>query len=151
MSIASTVKNTITKALQRFAVEGNIDDTKTFILLSCNSETDLQNNEFVYKLYYNQLEGDIYMSKFQRDITFNEITNVKIPMIDIFGIAAPFLRNALSKYTKELTIPISKAGLKFFIYKMKNGDQIKTSLAVNIMNDKTAVKSIDFVEMFNDL
>ena len=78
------------KAIQNFAKEHNVDNTKSAVLISTKDEA---NSTPIYTLLINNIP--------KGEVSFNQILNVKIDFLGREIIASPFIANTIRRLARE--------------------------------------------------
>tara|TARA_B100000902_G_scaffold368298_1_gene391549 strand:+ start:1050 stop:1460 length:411 start_codon:yes stop_codon:yes gene_type:complete len=90
MDIKETSIGIMRKAIQNFAKEHNVDNTKSAVLISTKDEA---NSTPIYTLLINNIP--------KGEVSFNQILNVKIDFLGREIIASPFIANTIRRLARE--------------------------------------------------
>ena len=90
MDIKETSIGIMRKAIQNFAKEHNVENTKSAVLISTKDEA---NSTPIYTLLINNIP--------KGEVSFNQILNVKIDFLGREIIASPFIANTIRRLARE--------------------------------------------------
>jgi hypothetical protein len=90
MDLTTQTRNIMAKAIKNFADEGKVDNTEIQILISTDDEENCTPKYQVLK-----------KNKPFKEITFNDILNVKVDFLGREMIASPFIANTIKRLAKE--------------------------------------------------
>ena len=110
MDIQKTTSNIMLTAIKNFAKEFEVAETKTQLMINASDE----NCTPIYKVLVD--------NKVKKQVTFNEILNVKLDFLGREIIASPFIASSLRKLRREQGCGFEE--LNILIYKQKEEQQI---------------------------
>ena len=134
MSLETQTKKIMSAAIKRYSQEENIETNKVQLLIS----TDNPDCEPKYKVLIN--------NKPLKEVSFNQILNVKLDFLGRELIATPFITSSLKKMIRETNCSYEEANVLIYATDEKAED-IKLYFFVN----HTATKSMTFTDIFADL
>jgi len=134
MSLESQTKKIMKAAIERYAEEQKVESDKVQLLIY----TDNPDCEPKYKV--------LVHNKPLKQVSFNEILNVKLDFLGRELIATPFIKSSLKKMIRQTNCSYEEANV--LIYTSNNEeDSIKLYFFVN----HTATKAMTFTDIFADL
>jgi len=134
MDIQKSTKEIMLKAISNFSKEFEVDTTKTQLMILASDD----NCSPKYQVLLN--------NKVVRDVTFNEILNVKLDFLGREMIASPFIAGSLRKLRNEQEC--SWEEVKVLIYKQK---EEQDSPNMYFFNGNKPIKPITMDFIFGDL
>ena len=135
MSIHSQTKNIMANAIKNFAKDNSLDTKEVQFLISTDD-----NNSCTPKYQF------LIKHKPQRQVSFNEILNVKVDFLGREMIASPFIANTVRRLSKENEC--STLDVNVLIYaKNSNVDDV----LMYVFNKNKGVKFIDFEYLFEGM
>ena len=132
MDIEKQTKQTMSDAINNFALEFQKEIKNVQLMIKC-SDVEIP----VYELLIN--------NKKEKDITFNEILNVKIDFLGREMIVAPFIMNTLKKLRKEENCRLDE--MNILIYKQDDSEKVYMYFFVGTK----PIKPITFDFVFEEL
>jgi hypothetical protein len=134
MDIQKTTSNIMLNAIKNFAKEFDVAETSTQLMINASDE----NCSPTYKVLVN--------NKVKKEVTFNQILNVKLDFLGREIIATPFISSSLRKLRREQGCGFED--LNILIYKQKE-DQAVPNLY--FFEGVKPVKPITFDYLFGDM
>lgn len=134
MDIQKTTSNIMLNAIKNFAKEFDVAETKTQLMINASDE----NCTPIYKVLVD--------NKVKKQVTFNEILNVKLDFLGREIIATPFIASSLRKLRREQGCGFQD--LNILIYKQKDEQQIPN---LYFFEGSKPVKPITFDYLFGDM
>jgi len=134
MDIQKSTKEIMLKAISNFSKEFEVDTTKTQLMILASDD----NCSPKYQVLLN--------NKVVRDVTFNEILNVKLDFLGREMIASPFIAGSLRKLRNEQEC--SWEEVKVLIYKQK---EEQDSPNMYFFKGNKPIKPITMDFIFGDL
>lgn len=110
MNVQNQTKNIMSKAIDNYANENNVENYQTQLMINSDENSDVP----TYKL--------LIKNKIKQELTFNEILNVKIDFLGREQIATPFIANTLKRLSKEQNCDLKDVNV--LIYKIKDNENI---------------------------
>tara|TARA_Y100001972_G_C7520466_1_gene262565 strand:- start:73 stop:483 length:411 start_codon:yes stop_codon:yes gene_type:complete len=132
MDIEKQTKQTMSDAINNFALEYEKEIKNVQLMIKCDDEFTPK-----YELLIN--------NKKEKDITFNEVLNVKIDFLGREMIVAPFITNTLKKLRKETNC--SPNEMNILIYKKDDTEKVYLYFFV----ETKPIKPISFDFIFEEL
>lgn len=134
MDIQKTTSNIMLNAIKNFAKEFEVAETSTQLMINASDE----NCTPIYKVLVD--------NKVKKQVTFNEILNVKLDFLGREIIATPFIASSLRKLRREQGCGFQD--LNILIYKQKEEQQIPN---LYFFEGSKPVKPITFDYLFGDM
>ena len=134
MDIQKTTSNIMLTAIKNFAKEFDVAETKTQLMINASDE----NCTPIYKVLVD--------NKIKKQVTFNEILNVKLDFLGREIIATPFIASSLRKLRREQGCGFDD--LNILIYKQKEDQTIPN---LYFFEGSKPVKPITFDYLFGDM
>ena len=134
MDIQKTTSNIMLTAIKNFAKEFDVAETKTQLMINASDE----NCTPIYKVLVD--------NKIKKQVTFNEILNVKLDFLGREIIATPFIASSLRKLRREQGCGFEV--LNILIYKQKEEQQIPN---LYFFEGSKPIKPITFDYLFGDM
>lgn len=135
MSIVTQTKNIMANAIKNFAKESNLDIKEVQFLISTDDEKSCTPKyRFLIK------------HKPQREVSFNEILNVKVDFLGREMIASPFIANTIRRLSKENEC--STLDVNVLIYSQ---DPDVKEVLMYCFNKEQAIKPITFDYLFEGM
>ena len=134
MDIQKTTSNIMLTAIKNFAKEFDVAETKTQLMINASDE----NCTPIYKVLVD--------NKIKKQVTFNEILNVKLDFLGREIIATPFIASSLRKLRREQGCGFEE--LNILIYKQKEEQQIPN---LYFFEGSKPIKPITFDYLFGDM
>lgn len=134
MDIQKTTSNIMLTAIKNFAKEFDVAETKTQLMINASDE----NCTPIYKVLVD--------NKIKKQVTFNEILNVKLDFLGREIIATPFIASSLRKLRREQGCGFED--LNILIYKQKEEQQIPN---LYFFEGSKPIKPITFDYLFGDM
>jgi hypothetical protein len=134
MDIVKTTSNIMLNAIKNFSQEFGVAETETQLMINASDE----NCSPTYKVLVN--------NKVKKQVTFNQILNVKLDFLGREIIATPFIASSLRKLRREQGCGFED--LSILIYKQKE-EQTKPNLY--FFEGVKPVKPITFDYLFGDM
>ena len=134
MDIQKTTSNIMLNAIKNFAKEFEVSETKTQLMINASDE----NCTPIYKVLVD--------NKIKKQVTFNEILNVKLDFLGREIIATPFIASSLRKLRREQGCGFED--LNILIYKQKEEQQIPN---LYFFEGSKPIKPITFDYLFGDM
>lgn len=134
MDIQKTTSNIMLTAIKNFAKEFEVAETKTQLMINASDE----NCTPIYKVLVD--------NKVKKQVTFNEILNVKLDFLGREIIASPFIASSLRKLRREQGCGFEE--LNILIYKQKEEQQIPN---LYFFEGSKPIKPITFDYLFGDM
>ena len=134
MDIQKTTSNIMLNAIKNFSKEFEVEETKTQLMIKASDE----NCTPIYKV----LVGN----KVKKQVTFNEILNVKLDFLGREIIASPFIASSLRKLRREQGCGFED--LNILIYKQKEDQAIPN---LYFFEGVKPIKPITFDYLFGDM
>lgn len=134
MDIQKTTSNIMLTAIKNFAKEFEVAETKTQLMINASDE----NCTPIYKVLVD--------NKVKKQVTFNEILNVKLDFLGREIIATPFIASSLRKLRREQGCGFEE--LNILIYKQKEEQQIPN---LYFFEGSKPIKPITFDYLFGDM
>ena len=134
MDIQKTTSNIMLNAIKNFSQEFGVAETETQLMINASDE----NCSPTYKVLVN--------NKVKKQVTFNQILNVKLDFLGREIIATPFIASSLRKLRREQGCGFED--LSILIYKQKE-EQTKPNLY--FFEGVKPVKPITFDYLFGDM
>lgn len=133
MDIQKSTQDIMLNAITNFSNEFGVSETETQLMIKASDE----NCTPKYQLLKN--------NKVVRDVTFNEILNVKLDFLGREIIASPFIASALRKLRNEYQCEYQE--MSVLIYKQKAE---QTSPNMYFFNGVKPIKPITMKDIFGD-
>jgi hypothetical protein len=121
-------------AIKNFSKEFEVEETKTQLMINASDE----NCTPIYKVLVD--------NKVKKQVTFNEILNVKLDFLGREIIASPFIASSLRKLRREQGCGFEE--LNILIYKQKEEQQIPN---LYFFEGSKPIKPITFDYLFGDM
>ena len=134
MDVQKITEDIMINAINRFAKSYNIESTKTQLMIKASDEDCAPR----YQLLLN--------NRFEKDLTFNEILNVKLDFLGREIIATPFIASSLRRLRREH--PCDYRDVNILIYKAKEENK---NPSLYFFEGTKAVKPIGMDYIFNDM
>jgi hypothetical protein len=134
MDIQKTTSNIMLNAIKNFAKEFEVAETSTQLMINASDE----NCTPIYKVLVD--------NKVKKQVTFNEILNVKLDFLGRELIATPFIASSLRKLRREQGCGFED--LNILIYKQKDEQQIPN---LYFFEGVKPIKPITFDYLFGDM
>jgi hypothetical protein len=134
MDIQKTTSNIMLTAIKNFAKEFEVEETKTQLMINASDE----NCTPIYKVLVD--------NKVKKQVTFNEILNVKLDFLGREIIASPFIASSLRKLRREQGCGFED--LSILIYKQKDEQTIPN---LYFFEGVKPIKPITFHYLFGDM
>ena len=134
MDIQKTTSNIMLTAIKNFAKEFEVAETKTQLMINASDE----NCTPIYKVLVD--------NKVKKQVTFNQILNVKLDFLGREIIATPFIASSLRKLRREQGCGFEE--LNILIYKQKEEQQIPN---LYFFEGSKPIKPITFDYLFGDM
>jgi hypothetical protein len=134
MDVQKITEEIMINAINRYAKEHNVDSVKTQLMIKASDEDCTPK----YQLLLN--------NKYERDLTFNQILNVKLDFLGREIIATPFIASALRRLRREH--PCNYNEINILIYKQKEEN---SSPSLYFFEGSKAVKPIGMDYIFSDI
>ena len=134
MDIEKQTKDVMLNAISNFSKEYEVSELETQLMIRA-TDSDCTPK---YQVLVN--------NKFKKDVTFNEILNVKLDFLGREHIVSPFIARSLRKLRNEHKCEVDK--MSILIYK-KPSDETKPFLC--FFEGTKAIKPIDFKYIFGDM
>jgi hypothetical protein len=134
MDIQKTTSNIMLNAIKNFSKEFEVEETKTQLMIKASDE----NCTPIYKVLVD--------NKVKKQVTFNEILNVKLDFLGREIIATPFIASSLRKLRREQGCGYED--LNILIYKQKDEQQIPN---LYFFEGVKPIKPITFDYLFGDM
>jgi len=134
MDIEKQTKDVMLNAISNFSKEYEVSDLETQLMIRA-TDSDCTPK---YQVLVN--------NKFKKDVTFNEILNVKLDFLGREHIVSPFIASSLRKLRNEHNCEVEE--MSILIYK-RDSDPLKPYLY--FFEGTKAVKPIDFKYIFGDM
>lgn len=134
MDIEKQTKDVMLNAISNFSKEYEVSDLETQLMIRA-TDSDCTPK---YQVLVN--------NKFKKDVTFNEILNVKLDFLGREHIVSPFIASSLRKLRNEHKCEVDE--MSILIYK-RPSDETKPYLY--FFEGTKAVKPIDFKYIFGDM
>lgn len=134
MDIQKTTSNIMLNAIKNFSKEFEVEETKTQLMINASDE----NCTPIYKVLVD--------NKVKKQVTFNEILNVKLDFLGREIIASPFIASSLRKLRREQGCGFEE--LNILIYKQKEEQQIPN---LYFFEGSKPIKPITFDYLFGDM
>ena len=133
MSIITQTKSVMANALMRYANENNTDYTQSQILI-CSDSPECTPS---YKILKNH--------KILKDVTFNDLLNVKIDFLGRELVATPFIKNCIKRITKENSCNFNEVNVLVY-----SKDQECKKIKLYLFIGTTPTKEITFDYLFGE-
>jgi len=134
MDIQKTTSNIMLTAIKNFAKEFEVEETKTQLMINASDD----NCTPIYKVLVD--------NKVKKQVTFNEILNVKLDFLGREIIASPFIASSLRKLRREQGCGFED--LSILIYKQKDEQTIPN---LYFFEGVKPIKPITFDYLFGDM
>lgn len=134
MDIEKQTKDVMLNAISNFSKEYEVSELETQLMIRA-TDSDCTPK---YQVLVN--------NKFKKDVTFNEILNVKLDFLGREHIVSPFIASSLRKLRNEHKCEVDE--MSILIYK-KPSDETKPFLY--FFEGTKAIKPIDFKYIFGDM
>jgi hypothetical protein len=134
MDIQKTTSNIMLNAIKNFAKEFDVAETSTQLMINASDE----NCSPTYKVLVN--------NKVKKEVTFNQILNVKLDFLGREIIATPFISSSLRKLRREQGCGFED--LNILIYKQKEDQAVPNLYFFEVVKP---VKPITFDYLFGDM
>ena len=134
MDIQKTTSNIMLNAIKNFSKEYDVAETKTQLMINASDE----NCTPIYKV--------LVENKIKKQVTFNEILNVKLDFLGREIIASPFIASSLRKLRREQGCGFED--LNILIYKQKEDQAIPN---LYFFEGVKPIKPITFDYLFGDM
>ena len=134
MDIEKQTKDVMLNAISNFSKEYEVSELETQLMIRA-TDSDCTPK---YQVLVN--------NKFKKDVTFNEILNVKLDFLGREHIVSPFIASSLRKLRNEHKCEVDE--MSILIYK-RPSDETKPYLY--FFEGTKAVKQIDFKYIFGDM
>lgn len=134
MDIQKTTSNIMLNAIKNFSKEYDVAETKTQLMINASDE----NCTPIYKVLVD--------NKVKKQVTFNEILNVKLDFLGREIIATPFIASSLRKLRREQGCGFED--LNILIYKQKEDQAIPN---LYFFEGVKPIKPITFDYLFGDM
>lgn len=134
MDIQKTTSNIMLTAIKNFAKEFEVAETSTQLMIKASDE----NCTPIYKVLVD--------NKVKKEVTFNQILNVKLDFLGREMIATPFIASSLRKLRREQGCGFED--LNILIYKQKEDQTIPN---LYFFEGSKPVKPITFDYLFGDM
>lgn len=129
--ITEIVEKVMRNGIISFAEKAGVRIGHSQIMIFCKEDTAIP----CYKsLIYEQPS---------REVSFNEILGVKVDLLNREGIAAPFIQNAILRFSKEFNIAPNHIHIVIFV------NEINKSVNLHLYNGATSIKPISLDEVLN--
>lgn len=132
MDIEKQTKKIMSSAIDRYAKEYQKELKDVQLMIKCDNEATP----------YYQLLID---NKFEKDITFNEVLDVKVDFLGREHIVAPFISKSLRKLQKETDCKVEE--INILIYKKVSTETLSLYFFINTK----PIKPITFEFIFEEL
>ena len=134
MSLETQTKKIMKAAIERYAEEEKVDKNKVQLLIY----TDNPDCEPKYKV--------LIHNKPLKQVSFNEILNVKLDFLGRELIATPFITSSLKKLIRETNCSYEEANVLIY-----TNDNEEGSIKLYFFVNNTATKPMTFTDIFADL
>ena len=134
MDIQKTTSNIMLNAIKNFSQEFGVAETETQLMINASDEDCSP----IYKVLVN--------NKVKKDVTFNQILNVKLDFLGRELIATPFISSSLRKLRREQGCGYEDVSV--LIYKQK---EEQTSPNLYFFEGVKPIKPITFDYLFGDM
>jgi hypothetical protein len=134
MDIQKTTSNIMLTAIKNFAKEFDVAETQTQLMINASDE----NCTPIYKVLVD--------NKVKKEVTFNQILNVKLDFLGREIIATPFIASSLRKLRREQGCGYE--ALNILIYKQKDEQQVPN---LYFFEGNKPIKPITFDYLFGDM
>ena len=134
MDIEKQTKDVMLNAISNFSKEYEVSELETQLMIRA-TDSDCTPK---YQVLVN--------NKFKKDVTFNEILNVKLDFLGREHIVSPFIASSLRKLRNEHKCEVEE--MSILIYK-RPSDENKPFLY--FFEGTKAIKPIDFKYIFGDM
>ena len=134
MDIQKTTSNIMLNAIKNFSQEFGVAETETQLMINASDE----NCSPTYKVLVN--------NKVKKQVTFNQILNVKLDFLGREIIATPFIASSLRKLRREQGCGFED--LSILIYKQKDEQTIPN---LYFFEGVKPIKPITFDYLFGDM
>ncbi len=134
MDIEKQTKDVMLNAISNFSKEYEVSELETQLMIRA-TDSDCTPK---YQVLVN--------NKFKKDVTFNEILNVKLDFLGREHIVSPFIASSLRKLRNEHKCEVEE--MSILIYK-RPSDETKPFLY--FFEGTKAIKPIDFKYIFGDM
>ena len=134
MDIEKQTKQVMLNAITNFSKEYNVTEMETQLMIKAGDEECNPS----YQVLVN--------NKVKKDVTFNEILNVKIDFLGRETIVSPFIASSLRKLRREQSCKAED--INVLIYKKSNNDK---EPYLYFFEGTKAIKPIGFDYIFGDL
>jgi hypothetical protein len=134
MDIQKSTEEIMITAINNFSTEFGVKSTETQLMIQSSDEDGtprylvLKNNKVV------------------REVTFNEILNVKLDFLGREIIASPFIAGAIRKLSREESVPINS--INVLIYKQKEEQE---SPSMYCFSESKPIKPMTIKDIFVDM
>ena len=135
MDIKETSIGIMRKAIQNFAKEHNVENTKSAVLIST---TDTESSTPNYQLLINNIP--------KGEVSFNRILNVKIDFLGREMIAKPFIANTIRRLARE-----NECGVLDINVLVYTQDESAENVLLYFFKGKTPVKPLTFEYLFAEM
>ena len=135
MSLETQTKKIMSAAIERYAEQEKVDTNQVQLLIY----TDNPDCEPKYKV--------LIHNKPLRDVSFNEILNVKLDFLGRELIATPFITSSLKKLIRETGCSYEEANVLIYTTDKDSVENINLYFFINT----TAAKSMTFKDIFADI
>lgn len=129
--ITEIVEKVMRNGIISFAEQAGVRIGHSQLMIFCKEDTAVP----CYK--------SLTYEKPSREVTFNEILGVKVDLLNREGIAAPFIQNAILRYSKEYNISPTHIHIVVFV------NEINKSVNLHLYNGATSIKPISLDEVLN--
>ena len=134
MDVQRITEEIMINAINRYSKEYNVESVKTQLMIKA-SDGDCTPK---YQLLIN--------NRYEKDLTFNQILNVKLDFLGREIIATPFIASALRRLRREHPCDFNE--LNILIYKTKEEN---TNPSLYFFEGSKAVNPIGMDYIFNDI
>lgn len=134
MDIQKTTSNIMLTAIKNFAKEFEVAETNTQLMINASDE----NCTPIYKVLVD--------NKVKKQVTFNQILNVKLDFLGREIIATPFIASSLRKLRREQGCGFED--LNILIYKQKEEQETPN---LYFFEGNKPIKPITFDYLFGDM
>ena len=134
MDVQKITQEIMINAINRYAKEHNVNSTNVQLMIKASDEECTPK----YQLLLN--------NRYERDLTFNQILNVKLDFLGREIIATPFIASSLRRLRREH--PCNYNEVNILIYKAK---EEQTNPNLYFFEGAKAVKPIGMDYIFNDI
>ena len=134
MDVQRITEEIMINAINRYAKEHNVNSTNVQLMIKASDEDCTPK----YQLLFN--------NRYERDLTFNQILNVKLDFLGREIIATPFIASSLRRLRREH--PCNYNEVNILIYKAK---EEQTNPNLYFFEGSKAVKPIGMDYIFNDI